>query len=106
MMGEDSLNGYTSLTGISKPTNRASLCGNVHVGIGLYDHARVPAEFQHHFLLSALSLQHPSHSGAAGKAQEFEARIDDELLCDRIVAGDNIDGARRKSCLQNHFAQE
>ena len=106
MMDKDSLHGDTGLTGIPEPADCAALCGKLQIGIGLHDHARVPAKFQHHLLLPALGLQHPSHGGAARKAQEFEARIDDKLFCYPVVAGHDVECARRKSGFQNYFAQE
>src|SRR5215813_12610256 len=96
MMDKDSLNGNTGLTGISEPADCATLCGKLQICIGLYDDACVPSEFQHHLLLPALGLQHPSDGGTTGKAQEFKAGIDDKLFCHRIVARQDVECAGRK----------
>src|SRR6185503_2639340 len=106
MMDKDSLNGDTGLTGIPESSGRATLRGKFKVGIRFHDYARIPAKFQYHLLLPTLGLQHPSHSSAAGKAQEFEARIGDKLFCYRIVAGQNVQCTRRKSSLESHLTQE
>src|SRR5262245_36373125 len=106
MVGKDSLNGNTSLTHVPDPADCATLCGKFQIGIRLYNDTSVSTKFQHYFLLPTLSLQHPSHGGAAGKAQEFKARINDQLFRRPIVAGQDIHCAWRKSGPQNNLSQE
>src|SRR5215510_12142656 len=98
-MDKNSLHRDTALTGVPKSADRAALCGKLEIGIGLYDNTCVPTEFQDHLLFPAPSLQHPSHSSAACKAQKFEAGVDDKLFCDRIVARQNVECTWRNSSL-------
>src|SRR5262249_56008522 len=94
--GKDWLKGNTSLTGVPEPADCATLCGKFEIGIRLHNDTSVSTKFQHYFLLPTLSLQHPSYSSAAGKAQEFKARINDQLFRRPIVAGQDIHCAWRK----------
>src|SRR2546425_3757667 len=71
-MGVDALDRDAGLARIDVAADRAAVGRVVQVGVGLDNHAGVPAEFEHHAFLASLVFQHPAHRGAAKQGWRSE----------------------------------
>src|SRR5439155_16936748 len=68
----DSLDADAALSGLVVPAERDPLGGEVQIGVGMHDHAGVPAQLERDALLRVETLQVPADLGGAREADLAE----------------------------------
>ncbi len=72
----------------------------------MHDHAGIAAQLERDFFLSALLLEPPANSGAAGERHHLQPRIGDQRASLLVVAGDEIHLARRHAAFDEHLGEQ
>ena len=85
---------------------RAALGRKVQIGVRFNDDAGIASKFEDHFFLSALLFEPPADRGAARKAQQLEALVNDQALREPVVAWQHVKSPRREAGLERDLSEQ